>query len=149
MDDIDRKILKLLSKDSSTTATEMMNQVNLSIPAINKRIQKLANAGIIQQFTILMDPKKMGRPIMAFILIVIQQGSQWESLIEYIKNDPDILECYSVTGEYDYLLKVCASDVQMLEEKLSHLKSQSGVIKSHTLLSLTEHKHQISILPED
>lgn len=148
MDDIDRKILKILSQNSGATATEMMSQVNLSIPAINKRIQKLCHSGVIKQFTILVDPKKMGRPILAFILIVLQQGSRLDTLMEYIKGDPDILECYAVTGEYDYLLKVCASDVEMLEEKLTHLKRQSGVIKSHTLLSLMEHKHQIAVLPD-
>lgn len=149
MDEIDRKILQILSVNSGATATEMMSQVNLSIPAINKRIQKLCNSGVIRQFTILVDPKKMGRPITAFILIVLQQGSNLDSLMEYIRKDADILECYAVTGEYDYLLKVCASDVEMLEDKLTHLKRQSGVIKSHTLLSLMEHKHQVSILPDD
>lgn len=149
MDDIDRKILRILSDNSSATATEMMSKVNLSIPAINKRIQKLCGSGVIKQFTILVDPKKMGRSILAFILIVIQHGSHVDNLMEYIQNDPDILECYAVTGEYDYLLKVCASDVEMLEEKLTHLKRQSGVIKSHTLLSLMEHKYQVSILPDE
>lgn len=149
MDDIDRKILRILSDNSSATATEMMSKVNLSIPAINKRIQKLCSSGVIKQFTILVDPKKMGRSILAFILIVIQHGSHVDNLMEYIQNDPDILECYAVTGEYDYLLKVCASDVEMLEEKLTHLKRQSGVIKSHTLLSLMEHKYQVSILPDE
>ena len=148
MDDIDRKLLQILSVNSGATATEMMSQVNLSIPAINKRIQKLHSSGVIRQFTILVDPKKMGRPIMAFILIVLQQGSTLDRLMEYIRSDPDILECYAVTGEYDYLLKVCASNVEMLEEKLTHLKRQSGVIKSNTLLSLMEHKHQISVVPE-
>lgn len=148
MDEIDRKILQILSANSGATATEMMPQVNLSIPAINKRIQKLCSSGVIRQFTILVDPQKVGRPIQAFILIVLQQGSGLDGFMEYIQSDPDVLECYAVTGEYDYLLKVCASSVEMLEEKLIRLKRQSGVIKSHTLLSLMEHKHQISVLPE-
>ena len=148
MDDIDRKLLQILSQNSSATATEMMSQVNLSIPAINKRIQKLRQSGVIRQFTILVDPEKVGRPIQAFILVVLQQNPHMDCFMKNIHADPDILECYAVTGEYDYLLKVCASDMEMLEEKLTHLKRQSGVIKSHTLLSLMEHKHQISILPD-
>lgn len=147
MDEIDKKLLRILSQNSSATATEMMSQVNLSIPAINKRIQKLRQSGVIRQFTILVDAEKVGRPIQAFILVVLQQDRNLDCFMKYIHTDPDILECYAVTGEYDYLLKVCASDMEMLEEKLSHLKRQSGVVKSHTLLSLMEHKHQISILP--
>lgn len=149
MDDIDRSLLRILSENSSTTATDMMAQVNLSIPAINKRIQKLRQAGIIRQFTILVDPEKVGRPIQAFILVVLQQSHHVDKFLEYIRSDPDILDCYAVTGEYDYLLKVCAGDMEMLEEKLSHLKRQSGVIKSHTMLSLLEHKHQIAVLPAE
>lgn len=148
MDDIDRKLLEILAENSAATATEMMPQVNLSIPAINKRIQKLRQSGVIRQFTILVDPEKVGRPIQAFILIVLQQRSDVEHFLEYIQRDPDILECYGVTGEYDYLLKVCASDMEMLEEKLNRLKDRSGVVKSHTMLSLIEHKHNISVLPD-
>jgi len=149
MDDIDRKLLRILSKNSATTATDMMAQVNLSIPAINKRIQKLRHSGVIRQFTILVDPEQVGRPIQAFILVVLQQSHHVDRFLEYIRSDADILDCYAVTGEYDYLLKVCASDMEMLEEKLSHLKRQSGVIKSHTMLSLLEHKHQIAVLPSE
>lgn len=149
MDDIDRKLLRILSENSSTTATDMMAQVNLSIPAINKRIQKLRQAGVIRQFTILVNPEMVGKPIQAFILVVLQQSHHVDKFLEYIRSDPDILDCYAVTGEYDYLLKVCAADMEMLEEKLSHLKRQSGVIKSHTMLSLLEHKHQIAILPSE
>lgn len=148
MDEIDSKILRILSENADTTATEMMAQVNLSIPAINKRISKLRQSGVIRQFTILMDPEKVGKPIQAFILVVLQQPSGAAKLTEYIKSDPDILECYAVTGEYDYIIKVCARDVEQLEEKLNLLKQQKGVAKSYTMLSLMEHKYRACILPE-
>lgn len=148
MDETDRKILQILSENSSATATEMMPKVNLSIPAINKRIQKMQKSGVIRQFTILVDPDKVGRPIQAYILVVLQQGSGLGAFMDYIHGDPDVLECCAVTGEYDYLLKVCAADMDMLEEKLLRLKRHSGVVKSHTMLSLMEHKHKISVLPD-
>jgi len=148
MDEIDKKLIRILSENANATATEMMNQVNLSIPAINKRVQKLRQSGVIRQFTVLLDPEKIGRPIQAFIMVVLQQSIHVDRFLEYIHADPDILECYAVTGEYDYMLKVCACDMKMLEEKLSNLKRLSGVLKSHTMLSLMEHKHKISILPD-
>ena len=67
--------------------------------------------------------------------------------MEYIEGDPDVLECAAITGEYDYLIKVCAADVESLENKLLCLKRQKGVTKSHTMLSLMECKLQPSILP--
>ncbi len=148
MDETDVKILNILSDNSNTTTTEMTQKVNLSIPAINKRIQKLIQRGIIRRFTILMDNKKVGKPIQAFILVVVQHISSGDNLTNYIQSDPDVLECYAVTGEYDYLLKVCAKDVESLEEKLLHLKRQLGVVKSHTMFSLMEHKFHPSPLPD-
>jgi Lrp/AsnC family leucine-responsive transcriptional regulator len=148
MDEIDGKILRILSENADTTATEMMNQVNLSIPAINKRISKLRQSGLIRKYTILVDPEKAGKSIQAFILVVLQQPSGAAKLTEYIRSDPDVLECYAVTGEYDYILKVCARDVEQLDEKLTLLKQQKGVAKSYTMLSLMEHKFRACILPD-
>ena len=148
MDEIDGKILRILSENADTTATEMMSQVNLSIPAINKRISKLRQSGLIRKYTILTDPEKAGKSIQAFILVVLQQPSGAAKLTEYIRSDPDILECYAVTGEYDYILKVCARDVEQLDEKLTLLKQQKGVAKSYTMLSLMEHKFRACILPD-
>lgn len=149
MDDIDRKILSILSENANATATEIMAQVNLSIPAVNKRIYKLRQSGMIRQFTVILDPEKAGKPIQAFILVVLHQPSGAAKLTEYIQSDPDILECYAVTGEYDYILKVCAKDVTHLEKKLNLLKQQKGVAKSYTMLSLMEHKFRAAILPDN
>lgn len=148
MDEVDVKILNILAENSDTSTTEMTSKVNLSIPAINKRILKLRKQGVIRRFTILIDPQKAGKSIQAFILVVIHHDASRDKLEKYIQDDPDILECYAVTGEYDYLLKVCAKDVGALEEKLLHLKGKLGIIKSHTMLSLMEHKFQPSALPD-
>ena len=67
--------------------------------------------------------------------------------MKMVESDPDILECYAVTGEYDYLIKICAADIESFETKLLQLKSRS-VAKSHTLLTLCEHKFSPSVLPD-
>lgn len=148
MDQIDRKLLQILSQNAAATATEMVPQVNLSIPAINKRIQKLQKSGVIRRFTIQVEPAKVGKPICAFILVVLHRSSHMDSLMEYIQSDPDILECYGITGEYDYLLKVCTADVASLQKKINHLKKVSGVVKSHTMMTLMEYKNNVSALPD-
>lgn len=148
MDQIDRKLLQILSQNAAATATEMVPQVNLSIPAINKRIQKLQKSGVIRRFTIQVDPAKVGKPICAFILVVLRHSSGMDSLLEYIQSDPDILECYGVTGEYDYMLKVCTADVAALQKKINHLKKVSGVAKSHTMMTMMEYKNDVSALPD-
>lgn len=66
--------------------------------------------------------------------------------MDYAENDPDILECYSITGEYDYILKICAKDIDSLERKILDLKKKKGVLKSHTMISLMEHKFVPTVL---
>lgn len=148
MDSIDKLILKMLSEDAMATATEIGATVNLSIPAVNKRIQKLRESGVIRSFTVLTDGKKVSKPICAFIMLSVKYGEGIDALHNYVKRDKDVLECYAVTGDYDYILKMCARDVEVLEEKLLSLKKLKGVVKSHTMLSLMEHKLTPTPLPD-
>lgn len=149
MDSIDKKILSMLSDDAGISATHIGDVVGLSIPAVNKRIARLRSEKIIHSETVITDPKKVGKPIMAFILIVAKYGDNIDAFLEYMKSDPDVLECYAVAGEYDYLIKVCAVDVEALENKLLYIKSRKGVIKSYTMLGLMEHKLKVTVLPDD
>jgi Lrp/AsnC family leucine-responsive transcriptional regulator len=148
MDKIDKIILKILSENSMATATEIGATVNLSIPAVNKRIQKLRESGVIRSFTVLTDEKKVSKPICAFIMIIVKYRDGVTSLHNFVNNDPDVLEFYAVTGDYDYILKICAKDVEGLEDKLLSLKKQKCVVKSHTMLALMEHKLAPTALPD-
>lgn len=148
MDIIDKQILDILSKDADVSNLYISEKVNLSVPAVNKRIAKLKSDKIIKNYTIITDSKKVNKPITSFIFIVMRYGVGVDTFLEYIQNEADVLECYAVTGEYDYLIKFCSKDIQSLEEKLLHLKNQKGVIKSHTMISLQEHKFNPSVLPD-
>jgi len=147
MDETDIVLLKTLAKNADVTATDLTATVNLSIPAINKRIARLKSSGTIRRVAALTDPKQVGKPIVAFVLLVLDRFSDAETLLEQVSGDPDILECYAVTGEYDYLIKICAADIEALESKLLRLKAKS-VAKSHTLLTLCEHKFEPSAMPD-
>ena len=147
MDVIDSEILEILSQNARATAAEIGDKVNLSVPAINKRIRKLQSEGAIRKFTVVTDGKRVGKPIIAFVLVVVQGEAAVKALLDYVSADPDILECAAVTGEYDYLIKVCAADVESLEEKLLCMKKKKGVLKSHTMLSLMEYKFSPTVLP--
>ena len=148
MDITDKKILKILSENANTTATEIGNLVNLSVPAVNKRILRLQQEGIIDFFTIVTNPQKVDKTITAFVFIVMQYGENVKSLLKYAELESDVLECYSVTGEYDYMLKICAKNIEALEEKILCIKSNKGVLRSHTMISLMEHKCAPTVLPE-
>ena len=149
MDTLDAKIIYELSKSADMTATELSKKLSFSVPAVNKRIRAMKNEGIIQKFTIVTDNKKVGKPIIAFILIILKSIEHTDAFFKYAESDSDILECYAITGEYDCLLKVCAASVEDLDRKLSILKTRNGVMKSYTMLSLTTHKYAPTILANE
>ena len=147
MDQTDEKRLGMLAENGDLSAREMVSRLNLSVPAINKRILKLKSSGVIRRTTVLTDPQAVGNPILAYVMVVMDRFSGVQALLEYAKTDRDVLECYAVTGEYDFLLKLCAADVAALEEKLLELKKSRGIAKSHTMLALQEHKFAPVVLP--
>ena len=149
MDQINAKIIQELSQNADITATELSEKLHFSVPAVNKRIRSMKKEGIIKRFTIITDNEKIGKPIIAFIMIVLKSIEQAETFFNYVERDPDILECYAITGEYDAILKVCASTLEDLDQKLSILKTRNGVMKSYTMLSLTTHKYAPTILANE
>lgn len=148
MDAIDKRIIKILASNADVTATEISNELHFSIPAVNKRIRDLKKDGIIKNYTVITDNKMVGKPIVAFIMIVLKSVEHTESFFKYVDTDPDILECYAVTGEYDCIIKACAPSLEELDKKLAILKTQSGVMKSYTMLSLTTHKYAPAFLAD-
>ena len=148
MDKIDKKIIKMLAENADITSTEISEELHFSIPTVNKRIRDLKKDGVIQKYTVITDNKKVGKPIVAFILIALKSIEHTDSFFEYVENDFDILECYAITGEYDCIIKVCSPSLEELDKKLSVLKIKNGVIKSYTMLSLTTHKYKPTVLAD-
>ena len=147
MDQADRQLIRLLSENADRPVSELAKLVNLSVPSVNKRIARLKASGAIRKTTVITDSEAVGKPITAFVMVVLDHVSNAEALTDYAESDEDVLECYAVTGEYDYLLKICASDIRSFENKLLHLKKNRGVLKSHTMLALMENKLAPSALP--
>ena len=148
MDSSDRKILKLLAEDASAQTIEISHAINLSVPATNKRLARLKKDGVITSYTVLTDGEKVGKPVSAFILVVLQYAQGVDDFMSFVQAEQDILECYAISGGYDYILKVCAKNIKTLEQLLLRVKAQNGVVKSQTMISLLEHKCKPTALPD-
>ncbi|MBQ6315783.1 MAG: Lrp/AsnC family transcriptional regulator [Mogibacterium sp.] len=148
MDNIDIKLIRHLAEDASQTASSLVSKLNLSVPAINKRIAKLREEGIIRKETILTDSRKVGKSVTAYLLIVLEHFDTSDELLKIVEADPDILECYAISGEYDYILKVCAESIDALEDKLLVMKKK-GIAKSNTMFTLREYKFEPTALPDN
>ena len=148
MDQIDTKLLKLLSQNAATTATMLARAVHMSVPAVNKRLARLRESGVIRNYTLRLDPEKIAKPVVGFALLVLNQQKNLDKLLAYVNSEPDIVEFHAITGEYDYIAKIYARDIQDFENKLLRLKQQEGVTKSNTIFSLLEYKTLPGPLPD-
>lgn len=120
LDHIDKKILLLLKQDSSISNLELSKAVGLSPSACLGRTKNLVEKGVIQRFTTLLDEKKLGFEITAFITINLAPYNQQniENLVSRVKKLPYILECYTLAGSNDYLLKAVAPNMEIYREKV-------------------------------
>lgn len=149
LDALDRAILKHLQADGSLSNAELARRINLSPPAVHARVKRLEESGYIRGYAALVDPEKAGFDMLCFVHISLQmhQPRQVEDFRAAVREIPEVLECYHVTGEYDYLLKVVIRNRRDLERfAIERLTPIPGVARIHTSLVLTEVK-STTVLP--
>lgn len=144
LDDLDKTILLLLQADGRLSNLDLARQINLSPPATHARLKQLEKEGYIRQFTTLVDRDKAGFDLLCFIHVALQmhQLEQVENFRTMIRQIPEVLECYHITGEYDYLLKVVLHNRKDLERfVVDRITPIHGIARIHTSLALTEVKN--------
>ena len=147
MDGTDIKILGCLKENSRENASVIGQKVNMSVSAVIERIKKLENLGIIKKYTIILDPKRINKDVMAYISVSIEHPKYNESFIDFVKNNKNIIEGNYITGDFDFILKACAESTQMLEKILNEIKSVQGVSLTRTLIILSSIKNDYSASP--
>ena len=113
MDTIDKKLLLLLQTDTKKTTKEFSLKLNLSTTAGYERIKKLEREGIIDKYVVLLNRKKISKGFMVFCHIKLLQHSK-EFILQFEKEVVklhEVLECFHVSGDYDYILKICIRDM--------------------------------------
>jgi len=148
MDGIDINILKLLQKNARVTVSEIAGEVTLSVPAVCERLKKLDASGIIQQYTTIINPKKLKKDLTAIMFISLERPRFSVGFTEYVIGENDILECNYLAGDYDYALKIITESTTTLEKLLNRIKSVQGVQKTRTVVVLSTVKNNYSVSPE-
>ena len=149
MDDMDRKILRLLQLDSSLSASDVARQVGLSASPCWKRINRMQNEGIIKRRVAVLDADRLGFGLTVFVSIKTgEHSSSWlKEFSKQVTAMPEVMEFHRMAGEVDYLLKVVVEDMKMFDEfykRLIDLTALSDVtsrfsmetIKDMTLLPI-------------
>ncbi len=145
LDPIDHRLLEILQKNARTKLNEMAQQLGLTIPTISERIQKLEERGFIKGYTTILDAKRLGKDITAFITVSIDSSKHYQMFMERARETEEILECHSVTGEGSHLLKVRAENTNALEKLLSRIQSWPGVLSTKTSVVLSTIKESTVI----
>jgi Lrp/AsnC family leucine-responsive transcriptional regulator len=139
LDAIDKQLLTLLQQNSKQTNKQLSQQLNLSVTAIFERIKKLERNGVIKQYVALLDKKKVDLGFTVFCHVKLTKHEQksianFETEIEQLS---EVLECFHVSGDYDYLLKVAVKDMDhfrtFMVKKLTSLEEIGSTQSSITI----------------
>ena len=117
MDKTDKKILSLLQSNATISVTELAEQVNLSTTPCWKRVKRLEDEGYIKARVALLDAKKIGAGVSVFVHLKTQHhDDQWLSrFAHHIDTFDEVMECYRMAGEWDYLLRVATRDIESFD----------------------------------
>ncbi|MCS7228750.1 MAG: Lrp/AsnC family transcriptional regulator [Candidatus Kryptonium sp.] len=151
IDEVDLKILDILQKNGRVKRNDLAQMVGLSVPSVSERMKKLEEAGIIKGYTTLLDSKKLGKDITAFVFVYIDSSKNYPLFIERVMEVDEILECHSITGEGSHLLKVKTENTSTLEKLLARIQSWPGVTgtKTSIVLSTIKETTRIKIFEQD
>ncbi len=151
LDALDRKILNALQADGRSTNVELAARVHLSAPQCFRRVRSLEERGVIRGYTARVLPEALGLGVAAYVSLNIagEQFGRVREIEASIRAFPQILECHTVSGDYDYLLKVVARDLKSLSQFLTdRLMQVPGVDDVRSMICLEEVK-AASPLPVD
>ncbi len=147
-DSVDKKLLALLQDNSKPTTKELSINLNLSVTAVYERIKKLEKGGVISKYVALVKKDKVDKTFVAYCHIKLVQHTQ-DYVIKFEKevaNLAEVLECYHISGDYDYLLKVIVKDMEAFREfMVKKLTSISHIGSTHSMFVINEVKHTTAI----
>ncbi|MCX8056620.1 MAG: Lrp/AsnC family transcriptional regulator [Ignavibacteria bacterium] len=136
-DEIDLQLIELLQTNSRIKRSELADKVNLTVPAVSERINKLEEKGLIKRYTAQIDFKKAGYDVTAFIFVFMESSKYYHSFTQKALHEPEILECHSITGEGSHILKVVTENTSTLEKILSKIQAWPGVTGTKTNVVLS------------
>ena len=147
LDGIDKKILKLLMENSRRPILEIAKNIGISGAAIHQRLRKLESQNLIIGSSIIVNTKVLGFTTMAFIGIFLDKATSNKTVVNQLKEIPEILECHYTTGDWSVLAKlICKDNEDLMEILTKKIQTIQGVSRTETYISLEQQiNRQISL----
>ena len=140
MEEIDRRIVELLSADGRMSYTELARATGLSTSAVHQRVRRLEQRGVIRGYAAVVDPEAVGLPLTAFISIKPIDASQPDDAPERLRGVAEIEACHSVAGDESYILKVRVPNPRHLEDLLARIRAAANVSTRTTIVLSTPYE---------
>ena len=147
LDDIDRKIITVLGKDARTSLRKISELVDVSLGTVSNRVKKMEKKGIIEGYSVILNPEHIGWELNVVIGLRIQKGRLIE-IQEKIATDSRVYGVYDVTGDFDSMILARAKNRKDLDDLSKNVLSIDGVERSITHLVLNTVKEKTASLPE-
>lgn len=134
LDNFEKLILKLLQKDGRATTQDIAVKIGLSASPCWRRVKRLEDEGYITRYAAILDSKKLGLRALAHVQVSLIDHSEAsiDSFKSFVSDKEQILECSSITGDFDFMLKVAATDPEALEQFIMHHILRLGVVRTTT-----------------
>lgn len=150
LDEFDLKILRTLQEDARLTTKELAAKVNLSTTPVFERLKKLEREGYIKKFVAVLDAEKLNLGFEVFCSVKLKQMSTEvaNGFVSVIRNIPQVAECYNISGEFDYLLKIHAPSMKAYNDFLINVLGQVdsiGSIQSSFVMNEIKHSYGLNI----
>ena len=135
IDELDKKILGILSNNARTPFKEVALECGVSRAAIHQRVQHLVEAGVITGSGFHVNPKSLGYNTCTYVGLTLERGSMYRDVVECLEQIDEVVECHFTTGDYDMFIKIYAEDnlhlLKILHEKIQPL----GLARTETIIS--------------
>lgn len=144
LDETDRKILRILQRNSDLTVKELAAKLHLSTSPTFERQKRLERDGYIERYMAVLNPRKVGNGIMVLCNIRLIQHSQEliQEFMDVVQNLEEITECYNTSGDYDFLIKVYAHDMKSYQQFMLNTLGTINCIGSlHSIFVIDETKN--------
>jgi len=137
VEDTDREIVRLLTRDGRMSYTDLARATGLSTSAVHQRVRRLEQRGVITGYTAAVSPDAIGLPLTAFISVTPLDPSAPDDAPERLSSLPEIEACHSVAGEESYILKVRVATPSALEDLLARVRSEANLSTRTTVVLST------------
>ena len=148
MDALDIKILRALTENARQKASVISQEINLSVSAVIERIHKLEDSGVIQGYTAVLDQKRLGNDIAAWMEVCLEHPKYYDAFVARVQGLDSVLTCHYLTGDFDFMIHIVARSSEALESIHRRIKGIEGVSATKTHFVLKTVKSNACLLPE-